>query len=231
MQLLALDTALAATAVAVLDTEAGSILAGESLPMARGQSEALLPMVERVVKAAGLAMRNIDKIAVTVGPGSFTGLRIGIAAARGLALALARPVVGVSTLAAFAAPALVSGAGLPVAGAIDARHGMIFFQFMGNDGRVITGPGLFSIEEAALKTGDGAMIFVGDAADRLASAKKEMAPAFQISRATVVQAAAPDIAWVARLGAIADPATAPARPLYLRDASVTLSERSRLARA
>jgi tRNA threonylcarbamoyladenosine biosynthesis protein TsaB len=163
--------------------------------MARGQSEALLPMVERVVKAAGIAMQDIDRIAVTVGPGSFTGLRIGIAAARGLALALARPAVGVSTLAAFAAPALVSGASLPVAGAIDARHGMVFFQFMGNDGRVIAGPGLFSIEEAALKTGDGAMIFVGDAADRLAAAKKEMAPAFQIGRGTVIQAAAPDIAW------------------------------------
>ena len=94
MRVLAIDTALAACSAAVLDTDYGGIIASESLPMARGHAEALMPLLARVMQDAGMAFRDIDRIAVTTGPGSFTGLRVGIAAARGIALAAGKPAVG-----------------------------------------------------------------------------------------------------------------------------------------
>ena len=100
MLILAIDTALEACAAAVLDTDAGQLLAEESLLMKRGHAEALMPMIARVMQSADLAFTSLDRIAVTVGPGSFTGLRVGISAARGLALAAKRPAVGLTTLSA-----------------------------------------------------------------------------------------------------------------------------------
>ena len=93
MRVLAIDTALEACAAAVLDTENGKV-ASESLPMVRGHAEALMPLIARVMKQADMAFSALDRIAVTTGPGSFTGLRVGIAAARGIALAATKPVVG-----------------------------------------------------------------------------------------------------------------------------------------
>ncbi len=110
MRVLAIDTALAACSAAVLDTAVGGVSAGivasESLPMVRGHAEALIPLIARVMKAAGMTFPDLDRLVVTTGPGSFTGLRVGIAAARGLGVATKIPVVGVSTLSAYAAPYL-----------------------------------------------------------------------------------------------------------------------------
>src|SRR5277367_2116868 len=114
MRVLAIDTALAACSAAVLDTEQGGILARESLPMIRGHAEALMPLISRVMEDAGLAFTDLDRVAVTTGPGSFTGLRVGISAARGIALAADRPAVGLSTLSAYAAPHIANDDGLPV---------------------------------------------------------------------------------------------------------------------
>ena len=72
--------------------------------MKRGHAEALMPLIARVMKSADLAFTALDRIAVTTGPGSFTGLRVGLSAARGIALAAKRPVVGLTTLTAYAAP-------------------------------------------------------------------------------------------------------------------------------
>ena len=110
MLILAIDTALEACAVAVLDAETDALRAQESQAMARGHAEALMPMIERVMQAATLPFTALDRIAVTVGPGSFTGLRVGISAARGLGLAADKPVVGVTTLSAYAAPFLSDSA-------------------------------------------------------------------------------------------------------------------------
>ena len=104
MLILAIDTALDACAAAVLDTSAGKLIAQESQAMKRGHAEALMPLIARVMKASGVAFAALDRIAVTTGPGSFTGLRVGLSAARGIALAAGKPVVGVTTLTAFAAP-------------------------------------------------------------------------------------------------------------------------------
>src|SRR6185437_7300768 len=120
MRVLAIDTALEACAAAVLDTSAG-MLAQETLTMARGHAEALMPLIRRVMDQADVPFTALDRVAVTVGPGSFTGLRVGIAAARGIALASGKPAVGLSTLAAFAAPLLDADDSMPVVAAVDAR--------------------------------------------------------------------------------------------------------------
>src|ERR1700687_6136201 len=134
MLVLAIDTALAACSAAVLDTEAATLLASESLVMTRGHAEALMPLVERVMIAAGIGFDALDRIAVTTGPGSFTGLRVGISAARGLALAAGKPAIGLTTLSAFAAPLVAQAGAHPILSAIDARHDQVYFQVVGADG-------------------------------------------------------------------------------------------------
>lgn len=231
MLILALDTALNATQAAIYDATTGAVLASESQPMERGHAEALVPMAQRVLAAAAIDFARIDRFVVTTGPGSFTGLRIGIAAARGFALVNDRPAVGVSTLTAFAAPQLFGQERSAVAAAIDARNGQVFFQAMALGAKPIVPPGVYAAEEAARKLGEGTFAYVGNAATTIARLRRE---AGELPRATVPAAQdlpAPDIGWVARLGAAADPAAAPARPYYLREANVTLSDRNRLERA
>src|SRR5258705_11070212 len=104
MRVLAIDTALDACAAAVLDTGRAEIIASASLTMTRGHAEAVMPLIARVMDAAKTEFAKLDRIAVTTGPGSFTGLRVGISAARGLALAAGKPAVGLTTLSGFAAP-------------------------------------------------------------------------------------------------------------------------------
>src|SRR5499433_4052911 len=104
MRVLAIDTALEACSVAVRHTAHADVRVQESLPMQRGHAEALMPLIERMLSRAQLEVSALDRIAVTTGPGSFTGLRVGIAAARGIALAAGKQAIGLSTLAAFAAP-------------------------------------------------------------------------------------------------------------------------------
>ena len=135
MLILAIDTALDACAAAVLDTSAGGVIAQESQAMKRGHAEALMPLIARVMKASGVGFAALDRIAATSGPGSFTGLRVGLSAARGIALAAGKPVVGVTTLTAFAAPIVSeNGEPHPVIAAIDARHDHVYFQVIGGDG-------------------------------------------------------------------------------------------------
>src|SRR6187455_2235246 len=124
MRVLAIDTALESCSAAVLDTANGKVTS-EALPMLRGHAEALMPLIGRVMKQSDMAFSALDRIAVTTGPGSFTGLRVGIAAARGIALAAGKPAVGVTTLAAFAAPALIVAQGVPVLAVIDARNNQV----------------------------------------------------------------------------------------------------------
>src|SRR5438552_12351237 len=90
MRVLAVDTALGACAAAILDSGAGAILASESLGMLRGHAEAIMPLIARVMDAARCEFAELDRIAVTVGPGSFTGLRVGISAAREIGRASCR---------------------------------------------------------------------------------------------------------------------------------------------
>jgi tRNA threonylcarbamoyladenosine biosynthesis protein TsaB len=212
MLILAIDTALDACAAGVLDTDAGKMIAQESLPMKRGHAEALMPLIARVVKESGIGFADLDRIAVTTGPGSFTGLRVGLSAARGLALAAAKPVVGVTTLTAYAAPIVNEGREHPVISAIDARHDHVYLQVVAGNGSSLVWPCVAPIEEALDAARFGAPHLVGNAAGILA----ERWPADASKPIQVDAQPAPDIAWVGWLGAAVSPDTAPARPYYLR---------------
>jgi len=224
MRIFAIDTALEACSAAVLDTERGDIIARESISMARGHAEALMPLIARVLAASGADFNAIDRIAVTTGPGSFTGMRVGIAAARGLGLAANKPVVGLTTLFAFAAPFIAADETMPVAVAIDARHDHVYLQVWVAGGRVVVTPRIVSIEEAVrLSAGDPPRL-TGNAATILANAWRGPAPA------VVEQRAAPDIDWVARLGATAAENASPPTPLYLRAPDAQPQNAAQLAR-
>ena len=201
MRILALDTCLPATSAAVLDGE--RVLAARSEPMARGHQERLAMLVREVMGEAGLAFADLDRIGVTVGPGSFTGLRVGLAFAKGLSAALDIPAVGVGSLEALAARAHGF-----VAAAIDARRGQVYLQVF-DGGRALMAPDGLPVETAAarlaeLHSGQPATL-IGSGAPLIASV---------LPGATVLTAEVPDPADVARLAARA--ALVPPRPLYLR---------------
>ena len=108
--------------------------------MKRGHAEALMPLIARVMKESGIAFEALDRIAATTGPGSFTGLRVGIAAARGIALAANKPAVGLTTLSAYAAPHMTADDKFPVVAAIDARHAHVYLQVFSAGVRTFTAP-------------------------------------------------------------------------------------------
>ena len=141
MIVLAADTATAACSAALWCD--GEVLARECVAMPRGHAEALMPMIARTLAAAGARLRDIDLGAVTVGPGSVTGLRAGLAAARGLAMALARPCAGVTTLEAIAAAVPASSRRRePLLVALDSKRGQLFVQVFDACGEASNNPGV-----------------------------------------------------------------------------------------
>ena len=170
MRILAIDTALPAVSACVLDFGEFEPLARESAPMERGHAEALLPLITRVVGAVDGGFGSIDRVAVTVGPGSFTGIRIGLSAAQGIALARKIELVGVSTLAALAAPHILEPFEDVVAAAIDARNGQVFIAAYGPDGRGVLAPRRMGAHEALRALGDGPLRLVGSGAALLGAA-------------------------------------------------------------
>ena len=212
MLILAIDTALDACAAAVLDTGTSKVIAMESQAMKRGHAEALMPLIARVMKETGIPFAALDRIAVTSGPGSFTGLRVGLSAARGIGLAAGKPVVGLTTLSAYAAPIVSEGAEQPVISAIDARHDHVYLQVVSGNGSSLVRPKVASMEEALAASRFGAPHLVGNAAKILAERwPSDTPPPFKVDAQP-----APDIIWVAWLGAAVNPDTAPAKPYYLR---------------
>src|SRR5689334_18582702 len=211
MRVLAIDTALAACAAAVLDTDHG-IVASETLPMVRGHAEALIPLIARVMERSDMTFRNLGRVAVTTGPGSFTGVRVGLAAARGFGVATGVPVVGVSTLSVYAAPYLAGNGKSPVIAAIDARHDHVFLQMFGPGGQTIVSPRLARLSEAIAAASSAPACLVGPAARAVAHglAKKPAAP-----RAGG-PGEAPDILRVAQIGPVPPQAQTMPDPQYLR---------------
>lgn len=128
MKILAIETATELCSVALLDQSGELLQLVENTP--RSHTQRLLPMLEQLLAEAGQAWSGIDRIAVSNGPGAFTGLRIGLACAQGLALARDLPVVPVSTLAALADTAAADGllpAGQPVMAMLDARMDELYW--------------------------------------------------------------------------------------------------------
>jgi tRNA threonylcarbamoyladenosine biosynthesis protein TsaB len=199
VKLLVVDTCLAACQAAVLN---GERVAMRSEAMERGQQERLAGMVAEVMAEAGLAFPELDRIGVTVGPGSFTGLRVGLAFAKGLGVALGVPVVGIGALQALAA-----GRGGRTAAVLDARRDQVHLQAF-EDGRPLAKPKAMDVNEALTRlavlapgqlVGPGAGLVAADGWRNLGVAM-------------------PDPAALARLAADADPASTPPEPLYLRGA-------------
>ncbi len=202
MIVLALDTCLAACSVALMRD--GETLGWLSEPTARGHQERLAPMTRDLMAGAGVGFADLDRVGVTVGPGSFTGLRVGLAFAKGLAFALGCPCSGVGTLEALAA-----GGGIGAKAAIiDAGRGRVYIQLF--DGAVsLSGPDILPLETAAARLievhGSAEVRLIGPGAELLAG----------VLPGAIVQAlAAPDPRAVARLAAEAQ--LTPPRPLYLR---------------
>lgn len=212
MLVLAIDTALDHCAAAVLDTETKSVIAQETLAMKRGHAEALMPLISRVMNLSRIAFLDLDRIAVTTGPGSFTGLRVGISAARGIALAANKPIVGLTTLSAYVAPLVAERSELPIIAAIDARHDHVYLQVVAGNGTMLIRPAVVPVEETFRAARFGAVRIVGNAAHILA----DRWPSQMQAPSLVDAQPGPDIAWVAWVGAATDPATAPAKPFYLR---------------
>jgi tRNA threonylcarbamoyladenosine biosynthesis protein TsaB len=225
MRVLAIDTALGACAAAVLDTDAGRVVASETLAMQRGHAEALMPLLARVMDAAGAEFAELDRIAVTVGPGSYTGLRVGIAASRGIALVTGKPAVGLSTLAAFAAPHMATGETRAIVAAIDARHGHVYLQVVGAGGRTIVTPRLTTVGDAVRAVAARPCLLVGSGAGLLAAAWQSGQ-----QRPGSDPRPYPDIDWVARLGAVAVTERALPKPLYLRQPDARPQDAGRLPR-
>src|ERR1700739_4094162 len=164
MLILAIDTALDACAAAVLDTGSGRLIAQASQAMKRGHAEALMPLLAGVMKDAGLPFAALDRVAVTTGPGSFPGLRVGLSAARGIALAANKPIVGLTTLTAYAAPLVSESGEHPIISAIDARHDHVYLQVVSGNGSSLIRPRVASIEKALGAARFGTPHLVGNAA-------------------------------------------------------------------
>ena len=206
MRVLVIDTALDACTAAVF--EDGRPLAVRSEAMAKGHQERIGGLVRDVVAEAGSGgFAVLDRIGVTVGPGSFTGLRVGLAFAQGLGAALDRPVVGVSTLAALAGSA--DGGVGRTAALIDARRGQVYVQQF-HDGEPVGPPEALAIETARDRLAGDEGRRVGSGAGLVADA-----PGTEAVRTTPAPAA------LAALTAAADSASAPPRPLYLRAPDAT----------
>jgi tRNA threonylcarbamoyladenosine biosynthesis protein TsaB len=226
MRVLAIDTALEACSAAVLDTGRGGIAASETIAMARGHAEALMPLIARVMDIADVEFAALDRIAVTTGPGSFTGLRVGISATRGIALAAGKPAIGLSTLAGFAAPLIAEDDSTHVVAAIDARHDNVYLQVFGTGGRTLVAPRIATLRDAVRAAMTGPARIVGSAANLLAAAW----PRGVDQPIAVEQCAAPDIGWIARLGAAASDGSGPPKPLYLRAPDAQPQDAARLPR-
>ncbi|HEY6258571.1 MAG TPA: tRNA (adenosine(37)-N6)-threonylcarbamoyltransferase complex dimerization subunit type 1 TsaB [Xanthobacteraceae bacterium] len=224
MRVLAIDCALDACSAAVLDS--GTIVASQSRIMARGHAEALMPLIARVMDEAEIEFAALDRIAVTVGPGSFTGLRVGISAARGIALAAAKPAIGLTTLVGLAAPHIAQADDTPVVAVIDARHEHVYLQVFGPGGRTLLAPQVVPLREAARAAASASARIVGSAANLVVRSwpKGEPPPAL------VDQRGAPDIGWIARLGAAAAKVEGPPQPLYLRPPDAKPQAAARLPR-
>ncbi len=218
MHILALDTSMGACSAAVLRRDgAAQVLFARQEVMARGHAEALLPMVAEVLAEAGLAAGEIDLIAATTGPGSFTGVRIAIAAARGLALVSGAKLFGADSLRVMAKAAAEDLGSAPFAVAVDARRGMIYFGLYDGAARKLDGPLLLAPDEAAKLLPATVRVTVGSGGALLTEAASR--------RGVEVEAKLPELQpSAAALAGIADESgeTSPTlRPLYLRPPDAT----------
>jgi tRNA threonylcarbamoyl adenosine modification protein YeaZ len=211
MKILAFDTAMAACSAAVLATDGVEpvLLARVWEARARGHAEILMSRIEQVMDEAALGFGALGRIAVTVGPGTFTGVRIGVAAARGMALALGIEATGVTTLEAVARGAQAQHAGRPLCVAIDARRGELYVQCFDAALRGLSEPAALPPRQAAALAVRHGCVVVGTGAALL----RDAARGLDCAADAPLQ---PDALHVALAAAGRPPGGGPPEPLYLR---------------
>lgn len=214
MNVLAVDTCFGGLSVVTAGSRGGAhaVLAEAYETRKAGGAERLMPMIREVMQAAGLTFSALDRLAVTVGPGTFTGVRTGVAAVRGLALAAGKPVVAMTSLSVMAAHArgLLPDAERVLCVAVDARQGAAYVQVFGADGQAGRSA-LLSPEQAAGLIGRGPVLVVGSGAAAVAAAVE--------AAGGQADAGLPDLQPHARALAMTAPSLAPVdrvAPLYLR---------------
>jgi len=222
---LGIDTALGACSVALLDGD--RVVSHAHEQMQRGHAEALAPMAESVMRESGNSFSNLERLAVTTGPGTFTGQRVGLAFARAMALALKIPIVGVTTLDAMAAQALSEENTVWAVAASDAKRSEVYLGARASSGETLIAASISGCEAAAeqvLKTlriyGDN-LALAGTGAELLRSLLGSEGR--NLRPANVQQ---PDAIFVARLGAVLAAPDAPPSPLYLRAPDAKLPKRA-----
>lgn len=219
MNILAFDTCLGACSAAVgLDVGGpAQRIVARCERRDTGHAEALLPMVRDVMAAAALDFEAIDRVAVTTGPGTFTGTRIGISAALGLSLVRRVSVVGASSLALMAGqaaellPRWPAAADLAVA--VDVRRDQVYIQLFEAGGRVVLGPPLLlDVADAGRLGGDRSIVLAGSGAEAVAAAARRE----EREAAAELPDLQPDARHLVHMAYTLPPAAKPLRPLYLR---------------
>jgi tRNA threonylcarbamoyladenosine biosynthesis protein TsaB len=208
VRILSVDTCLGACSVAILDGE--KVLAHRFELMDRGHAERLAPMVDEAMQDVAIAYADLDRLAVTIGPGTFTGQRVGLAFMRGMRVALKKPLIGITSLETIAAQA-TADSGIPFAAALhDARRDEVYLEIV-RDGATIQPPAVLLFVDAVAKLEPLAqsanIVLCGTAAPRA----KEI-----LANTTLSPIRQPDALWTARLAATRDATDTPPRPLYLR---------------
>lgn len=233
MNILAFDTCFDACSAAVLNTATGQIAARfEIMTGGTGHAERLLPMIGEVIGEADISAFALEVIAVTLGPGTFTGTRIGIAAARALSLATDVPVAGVSSLAVMALEAArsceIQRSDGEIAITSDARRGEVYVQVFDRTGLIAqSSPQVLGIEAAAELARSENMTFAGSGAAMIARTAK----AAGCSTQAVLPGLLPRAAVLAELASRMDHASLPLKPIYLRAADAKPQSANVLLRA
>ena len=214
MTILAFDTCFGACSVALWSTARRQILAERFEVMAKGHSERIIPMIGEVLAQAGVAVDAVDALAVTIGPGSFTGVRTGIAVARALALANSRPIHVATSLRVMAAALRESEPGDPIAIAVATRDGLVYFEaFEGMDLDGTVAPCLATPAAAIALLGSKRHLLAGTGAPLLTAAAGAIDVQHRCTNAPIEPRATALARIASRL-----PVAEPPKPLYLREA-------------
>ena len=203
-----LDTALQRCSVAILDGDRA--LASETAEMERGHAEHLAPMAVRALTIAGVSVADLKRVGVVIGPGGFTGVRVALSFARGLAIGMALPVIGVTSLEVLAAEAAEKAQTPLIASVVDARRGQVYAALYEHGPAPVVAPFVADPAEASKRlrnaAGRSEISAIGSGASLLADA----------NFACILPSAGIDAKIVARIASAATDPGKPPAPLYLR---------------
>lgn len=224
--ILAIDAALNACSAGVYDSATRTILATQTMPMLRGQSEALVPLAQDVLTMAGISFSDLGRIVTTVGPGGFTGVRIGISTARSFGTALGIPVDGVLTTDVIAQQIYNQNkwlqAGLLVL--IETKRSDLYYHHFKSQGNPASASDTMEIPDLLNAYGAQPLILAGDGVARCRDMAGSLPANWPANWTALPGGDYPDPAAMAELALMAG-RSVPAVPVYLRGPDVSLSVR------